>query len=144
MARLYLFAEGTTLQTDAVPARWSRPAEDWRRKPSANVGCDLKFSIDKTRLDDELQRRYADTIERDTQRLMTALGEEFKGYRCEVHGKRLAIQITWGPNIYCGVIAGYRLEGCCSAFEEDVYRIHFPDEEHYGVEEDSTADQPRE
>ncbi len=100
----------------------------------------MKFLIDTSRLDEELQRRYSDTIERDTQRLMTELGEKFKGYRCEVHGEQLAIQVSWGPNNYSGVIAGYCLEGCCSTFEEDVYRSHFPENEYDGAEPDAAAD----
>jgi hypothetical protein len=89
----------------------------------------VRFSIDTSRLDAELRRRYAEAVERDTQSLMAKLGEEFKGYRCEVHGEQLTIEISWGPNIYTGVIAGYRLEGCCSAFEEEIYRAHFPDKD---------------
>ena len=85
----------------------------------------MKFSVDSSELDEELRHRYADTIERETQRMMEELAEEFKGYRCETHGEQLAIQISWDPNIHSGVIAGFRLVGCCSDFEEDVYLIHF-------------------
>jgi hypothetical protein len=82
----------------------------------------MRFTIDTSRLDDELRYRYAETIERETRSLMAKLREEYKGYRCEVHGETLDITISWGPNIYSGVIAGYRLEGCCSAFVVAVYR----------------------
>jgi len=81
----------------------------------------MKFLVDTSRLDQDLLRRYADVIERDTQRMMTELAEEFRRYRCETHGDQLAIQISWGPNIHSGVLAGYRLEGCCREFEEEVF-----------------------
>lgn len=86
----------------------------------------MKFSVDTSRLDQEQLRRYADMIERDTQRMMTELAKEFRKYRCEIHGDQLAIQISWGPNIHSGVLAGFRLQGCCREFEKEVYETHFP------------------
>src|SRR5262245_62129144 len=93
----------------------------------------MKFRVELDGLGEGLRQRHADTIDLETRRLMSLLSDEFKGYRCEVHGYQAEIVICFGTNVHSGVIAGYRLEGCCENFIADIYRVHFREQPVGGV-----------